>query len=430
MPDKKNRLGLFSMTLLGVNAMIGTGIYLLPSKPMALVGPSSILVYALVTVIVLSIALCFAECASFFSRNGAAYLYAKEAFGDFVGYQVGILKWLVSIISWAAVSVGFVMILGEMWPAAMTDPYRTLLIVTLVGGLGALNALGLKHIKLLNNIVAITKLTPLFLFIALGLFCMHAENFAPFVSTDFAFGRIGEASLVIFFAFTGFETLAIAAEDMHNPQKNIPIAIMLVLAISAFIYFLIQLVVVGVLGPELASSVAPIADAAYQFFGDYGRLFILLSTLVSSIGINIAASFTTPRIVEVLAQDKMLPAYLAKQNSNDAPSGAIIVSVILTLVAALSGSFIKLVTISVIARLLQYIPTCLAVFILRKKHGTKAMFFPESLRFAIPILGVAFSIWLLSNASYDELVWGSSAILLSIPFYFWMSKARQAVLQE
>lgn len=427
MSDKGTRLGLFSIVLLGVNTIIGTGIYLLPAKPMALVGPSSILVYALVTVIVLAIALCFAECATFFSRNGAAYLYAKEAFGDFVGYQVGVLKWVVSLIAWAAFVVGFVMILGEIWPSANQEPYRSLIIVSLLGGLGIINILGVKHVKLINNVVALTKLTPLFFFIILGLFYMNAENFSPFMPADMQMGNIGEASLIIFFAFSGFETLAVAAEEMQNPQRNIPLAIVIVLSVAAVVYFLVQLVVVGVLGPALATSVTPIADAACCFFGPNGRLFILYSTLISSIGINIAASFTTPKTVEALAQDRLMPVIFSQKGSYGTPVYAIILSVLLTIAAALSGSFMKLAAISVVARLCQYIPTCLAVFVLRKRQLPGTVFFPSSLKFTVPVLGVLFTIWLLANASYDELLWGAGTIVLSIPFYFFRKKIKAQV---
>lgn len=430
MDSNKSRLGLFSIVLLGINTIIGTGIYLLPAKPMALVGPSSILLYVLVTFIVLAIALCFAECATFFTRNGAAYLYAKEAFGDFAGYQVGVLKCVVSIIAWAAFATGFVIILGEIWPLANKEPYRSSITALLIGGFGGLNLLGIKHVKIINNIVAITKLTPLFFFIVLGLFYMDTENFFPFVPVNMEFGHIGEASLIIFFAFSGFETLAVAAEEMHNPQRNIPLAIVIVLTIAALIYLLIQLVVVGVLGSDLVTSVTPIADAANKFFGVNGRLFILFSTLISSVGINIAASFTTPKTIQVLAKDGLMPKALAKTNFFGSPSRAIIVSVILTIIAALSGTFMKLAAISVVARLCQFIPTCLAVFVLRKKQAPEKSFFPKSLELATPALGILFTVWLLANASTDELLWGAGTMVISAPFYFIIKKESLIILSS
>lgn len=419
---KRPLLGLFSIVLFGFNTMIGTGTYLLPSKPMALVGPSSILVYLLVTVIVLAIALCFAECATFFSRNGAAYLYAKEAFGDFVGYQVGVLKWVVCILAWAAASAGFVMILGEIWPSALEEPFRTLIVISLLGFLGLINIMGVKHIKIINNIVAITKLVPLFLFIGFGLFYLKAENFFPFIPANADFGDVGEASLIIFFAFSGFETFAVAAEEMHNPKKNIPLAIIIVLLTVAVTYLLIQFIVVGVLGEALATSVAPIADAGYLFFGTYGRAFILGSTLISSFGMNIACSFATPRVVEVLAKDGFMPKILAKKSAYDTPYIGIIVSVVLACLAGLSGSFITLATISVVARLCQYIPTCLAVFILRRKYTPQWVLLPKSLEVAVPVMGVVFALWLLASASMNELIWGAGALVAGLPLYLFVKK--------
>ena len=90
--ETKSKFGFWSIVLLGINAVIGSGIFLLPGKAMALIGPGSVFVYLFMTLVVLTIALCFAECAGKFSRNGAAYVYAREAFGEFVGFEVGIMR--------------------------------------------------------------------------------------------------------------------------------------------------------------------------------------------------------------------------------------------------------------------------------------------------------------------------------------------------
>lgn len=106
MGDKK-KLGLWSIVLLGINAVIGSGIFLLPGKAMKLMGPGSIWVYVFDMILVMSMALCFAEVSGIFNKNGGPYVYAKEAFGNFIGFEVGIMKWAVGIIAWATMAVGF-----------------------------------------------------------------------------------------------------------------------------------------------------------------------------------------------------------------------------------------------------------------------------------------------------------------------------------
>ena len=128
----RNTLGFWSIVLLGINGVIGSGIFLLPGKMMDLVGPGSLFVYIFMAMVVMAIALCFAECAGRFTRNGASYVYARAAFGEFVGFEVGLMSWAIRIIAWAAMAVGFVTALSAVWPAALREPIRTLLILAIL----------------------------------------------------------------------------------------------------------------------------------------------------------------------------------------------------------------------------------------------------------------------------------------------------------
>ena len=114
--ENKGKLGLLSICLLGVNAIVGTGIFLLPGKAAKLVGVSSIGVILFDAVLVILIALCFAEAGGLFKKNGGPYVYAKEAFGEFVGFEVGFMKWAIMVIAWAAMAVGFPTALGSVFP--------------------------------------------------------------------------------------------------------------------------------------------------------------------------------------------------------------------------------------------------------------------------------------------------------------------------
>ena len=419
----KNKLGFWSIVLLGINSIIGSGIFLLPNKAYSLVGTGSIFVILFDMVLVLSIALCFAEAGGMFKRNGGPYIYAKEAFGEFVGFEVGFMKWAIAIIAWAAMAAGFVQALGEVWEPAKDTLTKDIIITILICSLGIVNIFGVKISKMLNNIITLGKLIPLIIFIAIGIFFIKGANFQPisiFSSTTEI--NFAPAALLMFYAFTGFESIAVAAEDMSNPEKDLPIATISVMLIVSIFYILILVVSIGVLGKNLSTSLTPIAQAAGSFMGEAGSLLITAGTLVSIGGINIAASFVTPRCGVALAEDGILPRVIAKNGRYGTPTVAIVITVILALLIALSGSFVKLAAISVISRFVQYLPTCLAIPVLRKKRPDLVRTFRVPFGPIIPIFAIIVSCWLVYNSDLEKILIGLGGLVLGVPIYFFMKK--------
>lgn len=419
--SNKKKIGFWSIVLLGINSIIGSGIFLLPNQAMELIGPASLGVILFDMLLVVSIALSFAEVGGMFSKNGGPYVYAKEAFGSFVGFEVGFMKWAIGIIAWATMAVGFVTALSAVWPAAGEGMMKNIIIIVILGGLGIINILGVSISKILNNIITVGKLVPLFIFIAVGIFFIKGANFTPvFPGGVYQGGSFGAAALLIFYAFTGFESIAVAAEDMENPEKNIPKAIITVMIIVSVVYLLIQAVSIGILGEQLALTKTPVADASAVFLGSWGGILVTAGTLISIGGINIAASFITPRTAVALAEDGLLPKCLNKYNKKGTPYIAIIVTVALTIPVALSGSFTKLAAISVVSRFAQYVPTCLSVLVLRKKRPDLKSSFRIPLGPVIPILAVVVSGWLLVQSSMEKILWGLGGLIIGVPIYLLM----------
>lgn len=420
---KDNKLGFWSIVLLGINSIIGSGIFLLPNKAYSLVGPGSIVVIIFDMILVLSIALCFAEASGMFKKNGGPYVYAKEAFGEFVGFEVGFMKWAIAIIAWAAMASAFVQALGRIFPVAQDPTIKNIIIIAMIASLGVVNILGVSLSKVLNNVITLGKLIPLFLFIAVGIFFINGDNFVPMFPT----GHSGEinfaaASLLMFYAFTGFESIAVAAEDMENPEKNIPRATILVMLIVSLIYILILVSSIGIMGSDLALSSAPLADAAGRVMGKFGVALISAGTLISIGGINIAASFITPRSGVALAEDGILPKKIAENGRFGTPTYAILITVILAILIAISGSFSKLAAISVISRFVQYLPTCLAIPVLRKKRPDLVRTFKVPFGPVIPIFAIIVSCWLLYNSDMEKILIGLGGLVLGVPIYFFMKK--------
>lgn len=399
-----NKLGFWSIFFLGVNSIIGSGIFLLPNKAYADVGLASLIVILINAILALFLALCFAETASIFEKNGSSFVYAKEAYGNFVGFEIGIFAWFIGIVSWAAEIQGFLTALGGIYPIAVDSYYNKIFVIAIGIFLGVLNYLGVKFSKVLNNLITVSKLVPLLLFVFVGIFFIKGADFVPFIpkiELGLSTGNLGVATLVIFYAFTGFDLLAVAAEDMQDPTKNLPKAIIWVMVFCSTFYLMIMIVCIGLLGSKLGTTSVPIASATAAVFGSYGFLFITIATLISIGGITIALSFIAPRSIQALADSKYVPQIFNKKGRFGTAGFAILLTTAITVSLALYGNFIFLASLTVIARLIEFISTAGSVLIFRRRK-LKALY-KMPLGPVIPIIAVILSIWLLTQSSYENI---------------------------
>lgn len=423
------KFGFWSIVLLGINGIVGTGIFLLPNKAYSIIGSASLGVLLFDAVIAGCIALCFAEAASLFTRNGGPYLYAKHALGDFWAFEVGVLKWIVTVIAWAAMAVGFATALGAAVPALSGDFAKDVISFILIVGLTIVNIFGVNVSKFVNNLITISKLVPLTLFIAIGIFFINGANFTPVFPQDiYVDGSFAQAAVLLFFAYTGFEVIAIAAEDMKNPKKNLPRAIIMCMLLVSVLYMAILAVSIGVLGTDLANTKAPVQDAFNVIVGPIGMYIVLVGTLISMGGINFAEAYYAPRVATSMAEDGMLPNALAKRNRYNAPYVAAIVTAIASVLLAWSGSFTTLAAISAVSRFTQYLPTCLAVIIFRRKWADKARSYTIPGGYLIPVIAIGTSLWMLAQAQTNQLLWGLGGCIIILPFYYSYWKKKKAGL--
>ena len=421
------KFGFWSIVLLGINGIVGTGIFLLPNKAYSIIGSASLGVLLFDAVIAGCIALCFAEAASLFTRNGGPYLYAKHALGDFWAFEVGVLKWIVTVIAWAAMAVGFATALGAAVPALSGDFAKDVISFILIVGLTIVNIFGVNVSKFVNNLITISKLVPLALFIAIGIFFINGANFTPVFPQDvYVDGSFAQAAVLLFFAYTGFEVIAIAAEDMKNPKKNLPRAIIMCMLLVSVLYMAILAVSIGVLGTDLANTKAPVQDAFNVIVGPVGMYIVLVGTLISMGGINFAEAYYAPRVATSMAEDGMLPSALA--NRYNAPYVAAIVTAIASVLLAWSGSFTTLAAISAVSRFTQYLPTCLAVIIFRRKWADKARSYTIPGGYLIPVIAIGTSLWMLAQAQTNQLLWGLGGCIIILPFYYSYWKKKKAGL--
>ncbi|MGI8495232.1 MAG: APC family permease, partial [Pyrinomonadaceae bacterium] len=215
----------FDMLAITINSIIGAGIFGLPSKAAALIGANSLFAFVVCAFVVALIVLCFAEVSSRFTATGGPYLYAKEAFGSIVGFEVGWLFWLVRITAFATNCNLLVNYLGF----SDNQFARILIIILVILALSAINFVGVKTSARTTNFFTVGKLIPLFAFALIGLFFINPQNLTFSASVDST--SFAQTVLVLIYAFTGFEMAVVPSGEMKEPRKNLPFALLAAIAI-------------------------------------------------------------------------------------------------------------------------------------------------------------------------------------------------------
>ncbi len=418
-------MNLFDVVCLGINGIIGAGIFLLPGKLAAVAGSSSILIFLICGLLCLAIALCFAEMGGIYQETGGAYIYAKNTFGPIIGFMVGWMMWLAAIIGWAAMARGLLLYLRFLSPSLSEGWFGEIIVISLILGLGTLNFLGVKIGSRIINFFTISKLIPIFVFIAFGFFHIETSNLSQIFS--FKVDNIGSAIVIGLFAYTGFEYLAVPAGEMKRPGRDIPLAFFIAILGTTLIYVLVQTVATGTL-PGLAQSEKPLADAAASFLGPTGGILIAIGALLAIAGVNSGIALTGPRNLFALSADGLLPNLFSKIHPQyHTPYIAICVNTFLALILSLTGTFENLIFSSVLVSILQYIPTCLAVIVLRRKRTVISRGYIVPGGYIIPSLALLTCFWILLQVKLIVIVATLGAIALSLPIYFCRKKSEMNI---
>ena len=410
-------------TLYGINAVIGSGIFLLPQKIYKGLGPASLAVMLGTAILVILLAVCLAETAGYFNKNGGAFQYSKAAFGDFIGFNVGFLGWVVTGIAWSAMAAGFARLFIITFPAF--TPYERLLSVTLIVLLSLMNIAGLKTSKIFTLTATVAKLIPIIAFAACALFFIKGGvdkgNFTPFLQLEpgtNVMTAIANTAVYIFYGFIGFETMSIVAGEMRNPEKNVPRAILGSISIVSVLYMLIIAGTIAMLGNQILQTNASVQDAFVAMIGPAGAWIVSIGALISIAGLNIGESIMVPRYGAAIADEGLLPKKIAETNAKNAPVVAILISGAFSIALLFSGKFEELATLSVVFRFFQYIPTALAAIKLRKMYPDKKVTFRVPFGPVIPVLAVVISILMIAGDNLMNFVWGAIGLVIASGLYF------------
>jgi len=381
----KRNLNLLDATSVGIGAIIGAGIFVVLGIAVGYAGPSVVISIIVAGIVASFTAFSFAELGSAIPKEGGAYAFAFELISPFAGFLVGILWLFAQIVAGAAISLGFASYFVAIFPIF---PFKAVAVIAALA-LTGLNLIGIKQSTTVNNILVIIKIAILCLFIGFGIFQIHPQNFSQFSPNGF-FGILQGAGF-IFFAYLGFGRIATLGEEVKNPERNLPLAVLIALVVSVAIYVLTGLTATGLVDYRiLAQSGSPIAEAA-KATGNFTLVAaVSFGALIATASVLLTNLIGLSRVAFAMARNGQFPKSIAKVSSRFGTPYISVLSMgaILT-VLAFALDLKQTVAITSFAILSVHLTVNLSAIRLRKKM-------PNSTKFRVPFYPIIPSLGLLS----------------------------------
>ena len=457
-------LGAFQLTMLGIGAVIGTGIFVLTAEAAQKAGPGMMLSFVIAGVVCAVAALCYAEMASMVPVSGSAYTYSYAVMGELIAWMVGWALILEYAVAAGAVSVGWSgYVVGLLENALSIDipdalaagPYDGGVInlpAMLIAGLVTwLLVIGTRESATVNSILVVIKVAALALFIVLAVPVMNMENFTPFAPLGFA--GISAAAASIFFAYVGFDAVSTAAEETKNPQRNMPIGLIGSLGICTIFYILVAAGVIGsvgadpVMGPA-GEVLAPGSKALADQCAAMGETAVVCSNealawTLREIGwpqignlIGLAAGLALPsvilmmmfgqtRIFFVMSRDGLLPAAFSKIHPKyNTPH---VITLLTGLFVALFAAFFpvgKLADISNSGTLFAFAAVSIAVLVLRRTDPDRRRPFRTPAIYLTAPVAIAGCLYLFWSLGHETKLMFVGWAVVGLIVYFAYSRSR------
>jgi len=424
--DLRRKLNTFDVTSLVVGSIIGADIYVAAAIGARLVGPSSLLVWVAAGAIAIVIALSFSHCAMLMPRVGGPYAYVREVSDSFTGFTVGWALFLAEWFSLAVFPVAFVQYsssmvngTGETTSIALKGGFILIVFVT--------NLVGIKAAGKFNDVLTISKLAPLLLLTVAGLTYIafnadHAvSNFTPFFTgkaTD-----IGQALVLIFWAYAGFELATLPANEIERPERTIPRAIVTGMIIVMIFYLVTNFVILGTVDQSsLSSSQTPLMDASSTMFVQYRSLslavpvIIGIGAIVSILGADESGTIGTSRLAYAMSVDGLFPKLFSTIHPRyRTPYLGLAIICLTAFIASVLGALTELISASVFLLAFAYFSTAAATIRLGKKYPEAASKLRG--RLVIPIAGMFFSVVLMALVDFRLILVSFALIVAGLPVY-------------
>jgi APA family basic amino acid/polyamine antiporter len=424
-------VGTWALAASIVNGVVGGGIFTLPRSMAASAGPYTLLVYLGCALVMGAVVICFAEAGSRVPTSGGAYGTVEAAFGRRWAFLCGVYIWLASVLACGGIAAAFCDGIASLTPALAGTGPRLIMLVLMFGGIMIVNLLG---VGLAARIIAsgtVIKLIPLGLFLIVGgvaILSGHRPppSHAPPSTLDLA--SLGAAIQLAIFAFCGMETPLAASGEVANPTRTVPRATILAMIFVPFFYVAIQLVAQGLLGPALATSAEPLADAMTAVSPTLGLVLLFGAALSRLVWIG-SDIFGAPRVLFAFGRDGLLPAIFGRVHPKwQTPYVAIVFHTGLALFLAATGTFENLAILSTLATAGIYFLACAAALSLRRR-GIAVSGKPLAFRILAPAawVGMAAMIVLVVIGKTSDIVGFVVVTAASLALYAVMRPRKAAI---
>jgi amino acid transporter/nucleotide-binding universal stress UspA family protein len=415
---------LIDVTLIGVGAMIGAGIFVLTGIAAGVAGPALIIAFSLNGVVALLTAMSYAELGSCFHDAGGGYLWVKEGLPKWNGFLSGWMSWFAHAVACSLYALGF----GAYFDHVLREFGTTLpqwgflspqkiLAASIAVIFAYVNYRGASETGKIGNLVTVGKIVILLIFIGFGLEIIFKKGdlqaaFTPFFANGV--GGVFKAMGLTFIAFQGFEVISQCSEEVKNPKRNIPRAVFLSLIIVLPIYLLIAVISLGAINPGnmtpwdyLAShkEIALVEVAKTFFVG--GGIMLLVGGLISTMSALNATIFSSSRVAFAMGRDRNFPAFFSKvHKKNFTPHRAIMISLIIIVLMAISLPIEDVASAADIMFLLLFLQVNIAMIRLRKKRTDLDRGFTVPLFPVLSIIGILMLLFLaIYMFNYSPIAW-------------------------
>jgi APA family basic amino acid/polyamine antiporter len=366
-PALKRDIGPVGSSLLSFNGIVGAGIFALPATLHLQFGMFSPWLFPIFGLLILLVAIPFAQLAALFSISGGPVAYVAP-FGPTASFQVGWLYYIARTTAFAANATVFAAYAAALWPPLASPAGRATVILALIGVVTWINIVGVRRAIRALDVVTALKAVPL---IGLAVWGLAASGGAPAPASLPAFGALEAAALVTLYAFIGFENNVVPAAETRNPGRTIPRALVATIAATAALYFVVQLAYVAVM-PAGAAPEAPLAAFAQILIGPAGLILLSLTAMASVAGNFLGSMTSTPRVTFALAEERLLPRWFGAISPRwRTPANSILCMGVVGATLALSGSFVWLAVVSTLARLFVYSASIAALPLARRRAGLR-----------------------------------------------------------
>ncbi|WP_461202539.1 amino acid permease [Anoxybacillus sp. TBDG-1] len=404
----KKELGAFDLTMLGIGAIIGTGIFVLTGVAAAEhAGPALVLSFILSGLACVFAALCYAEFASSVPVSGSAYTYSYATFGELIAWMLGwdlILEYGVAASAvaagWSGYFQGLLAGFGIELPKALTSAYDpangtfidvpAIVIVLLIT---FLLTQGVRKSARFNAVMVFIKVAVILLFIAVGVWYVKPENWTPFM--PFGFSGVAAGAATVFFAYLGFDAVSTAAEEVRNPQRNMPIGIIASLAICTLLYIAVSLILTGIVPYDQLGVKNPVAFALNYIHQDWVAGFISLGAITGITTVLLVMLYAQTRLFYAISRDGLLPSLFAKVSERK--QVPLVNSWVTGIAVSIFAGVIplnKLAHLTNIGTLFAFTTVAIGILILRKTEPDLKRSFMVPFVPVIPLLAVAFCLYL------------------------------------